>query len=163
MDSRPVPPQYLKAGGDYLEALRELGLNPNFLGWGWETAAEQWLLVLVTSIIDAGGPLALNRLLFQAYNAEATPKEISPFIVRVFSTEIIPNDFYMLGEKNLRIDTVNGKKRQMPAIQNIQRTFLGVDLEMVNSYQNLPIKKLKYHERRNAWNRFKHNVEKLAA
>jgi hypothetical protein len=69
----------------------------------------------------------------------------------------------MLGEKNLRIDTVNGKKRQMPAIQNIQRTFLGVDLEMVNSYQNLPIKKLKYHERRNAWNRFKHNVEKLAA
>ncbi len=159
----PVPAEHLKAGADYLKALRALGLNPNFLGWGWDTASAQWLLVLVTSIIDAGGPLALNRLLFQAYNAEATPKEISPFIVRIFSSEIIPDDFYLLGEKNLRIDTVNGERRELPPIENIQRTFLGVELEMINSYQDLPLKKLKYIERRKAWNRFKTNVERLAA
>ena len=99
MASRPVSPKYLKAGADYLKGLRELGLNPNFLGWGWEIAAERWILVLVTSIIDAGGPLALNKRPFHAYNAEATPREISPFIVRVFSSAIIQDDFYLLGEK----------------------------------------------------------------
>lgn len=163
MDSRPVPAHYLKAGADYLGALRELGLNPNFLGWGWEIATEQWLLVLVTSIIDAGGPLALNELLFKAYKAEATPKELSPFLVRVFSPEIVPDDFYMLGEKQLRIDSVNGQRRELGPIQNLQRSFLGIDLEMVNSYQNLPIKRLKYHDRRAAWDRFRKNVERVAA
>lgn len=163
MGSRPVPAHYLKAGEDYLNALRKLGLNPNFLGWGWEVEIEQWQLVLVTSIIDAGGPLALNELLFKAYNSEATPKELSPFLVRVFSPEIVPNDFYMLGEKQLRIDTVNGQKRELGPIQNLQRSFLGIDLEMINSYQNLPIRRLKYHERRDAWNRFRANVERLAA
>lgn len=163
MASRAVPPEYLTAGGDYLKALRKLGLNPNFLGWGWEIAGERWILVLVTSIIDAGGPLALNKLLFHAYNAEATPKEISPFIVRVFSSAIVQDDFYLLGEKGLTVNTVNGKKRDPIKIENVQRTFLGIELEQINSYQNLPNKKLKYHERRQAWQKFKNNVERLAA
>jgi hypothetical protein len=161
--SRPVSSQYLKAGADYLEALRGLGLNPNFLGWGWETAADRWVLVLVTSIIDAGGPLALNRLLFHAYNAEATPKEISPFVVRVFSSEIVKDDFYLLGQKGLTVNAVNGKKRDPIKVENVQRTFLGIELEQINSYQNLPNKKLKYHDRRRAWQKFKSNVERLAA
>ncbi|HEV7600562.1 MAG TPA: hypothetical protein VGO49_09945 [Bradyrhizobium sp.] len=163
MASRPVSARYLKAGAVYLESLRALGLNPNFLGWGWDIAAERWILVLVTSIIDAGGPLALNRLLFRAYNAEATPKDISPFIVRVFSSAIVENDFYMLGEKQLTFKTVNGKKGDPIKIANVQRTFSGIELEQINSYQNLPNRKLKYHERRQAWQKFKNNVERLAA
>ncbi|MGA2058628.1 MAG: hypothetical protein ABSG88_25430 [Bradyrhizobium sp.] len=163
MASRPVPPQYLTAGATYLEALRVLGLNPNFLGWGWDIAAAQWQLVLVTSIIDAGGPLALNQLLFKAYNADATPKEISPFVVRVFSTEIVPGDFYMLGNRDLRINSRNGRPFEDVKIENVQRTFLGIDLEMINSYQILKNTKLKYHVRRQAWHRFKNNVERLAA
>lgn len=167
MASRPVPADYLNAGGEYLAALRTLGLNPNFLGWGWDIAAGQWNLVLVTSIIDAGGPLALDKLLFRAYAADATPREISPFIVRVFSPEIVPDDFYLLGEKNLQISKVNGRDRpdlgrKLP-VENIQRTFLGIELEMINSYQNRPIKRLKYHERRRQWEKFRANVEKLAA
>jgi hypothetical protein len=74
MVSRTVPAQYLMAGQDYLDALLSLGLIPAFLGWGWELSTGQWMLVLVTSIVDAGGPLALNKLLFRAYNAKATPK-----------------------------------------------------------------------------------------
>jgi hypothetical protein len=163
MAGRPVSTQYLKAGAGYLESLRALGLNPNFLGWGWDIAAERWILVLVTSIIDAGGPLALNRLLFRAYNAEATPKDISPFIVRVFSSAIVQDDFYILGEKELTVKTVNGKKREPIKVENVQRTFLGIELEQINSYQNLPNRKLKYHERRQAWQKFKSNVERLAA
>jgi hypothetical protein len=164
MDSRPVSAEYLKAGGDYLDSLRTLGLTPNFLGWGWDISAGQWVLVLVTSIINAGGPLALNKLLFQAYSAKATPKEISPFIVRIFSPEIIPNEFYFLGEKNLRAHKVNEKPNiDLPPIRNFQLTFMDIELEMVNSYQNRPVRKLKYQERRRLWDRFKSNVERLAA
>jgi hypothetical protein len=71
MDSKAVPPEYLNAGVNYLSALKRLGMVPDYLGWGWEKSSERWLLVLVTSIIDAGGPLALNELLFRAYNAFA--------------------------------------------------------------------------------------------
>lgn len=167
MASRPVSAEYLRAGDEYLVALRALGLNPNFLGWGWDVAAGQWVLVLVTSIIDAGGPLALNKLLFDAYAANATPREISPFMVRVFSPEIVPNDFYLLGEKGLQIPRANGINRpdigrKLP-VENIQRTFLGIELEMINSYQNRPITRLKHHERRRQWEMFRGNVEKLAA
>jgi hypothetical protein len=169
MASRPVPPKYLKAGEDYLQALRRLGLNPNFLGWGWEANKKQWHLVLVTSIVDAGGPLALNKLLFRAYNANATPKEISPFIVRVFSPEVITDPtFYFLGVKDLHVHKVdpktNVKQGEGDRIENYEVDFLGLHLEMINSYQSAPPSKTRgYHDRRKDWVRFKSNVERLAA
>ena len=162
MASRPVSAEYLTAGADYLTALRSLGLNPNFLGWGWDRSSEQWQLVLVTSIIDAGGPLKLNKLLFKAYNAKATPQEISPFIVRVFSTEIMPRDFYLLGSKQLTVKAVKPNS-EPKKVENVEMTFLGLDLEMVNTYQYVPVTKPSYHERRRAWSRFRSNVERLAA
>jgi hypothetical protein len=177
MASRPVPAQYLNAGQDYLEALLSLGLTPAFLGWGWDTHASTWALVLVTSVVEAGGPLALNKLLFKAYNAGATPKEISPFIVRVFSPEVVlslpsrlSSQFWILGEKNATIQPVPGKSdpRARPTkIENIQMTFMGLDLEMVNSYQTKPGAADRalagFHRRRQDWQRFKKNVERLAA
>ena len=66
MAGSAVSPRYLSAGAAYLDALGGLGLDPEFLGWGWELAARRWVLVLVTSIIDTGGPVAFNRLLFRA-------------------------------------------------------------------------------------------------
>ena len=172
MDSRKVPAEYLTAGQDYLDAMVSLGLTPHYLGWGWDRASEQWLLVLVTYIVDAGGPLALNRLLFQAYNAKATPKEISPFIVRVFSPDIIPSDFWPLGLGSgasvSRAKKAGGTKDdnwQPGRVQNIQKTFLGVDLELVNSYGPLPARSLrpKFMDRRKEWEIFRNRVERLAA
>jgi hypothetical protein len=176
MDRRPVPPEYMKAGKDYFDALVALGLIPAFLGWGWDILEQQWLLVLVTSIIDAGGPLALNRLLFRAYNARATPKEISPFIVRVFSPELIPggaqSQFWWLGEHNFNVRGVPGKVKNPAALEpqqvtNVQQTFMGLELEMLNSYQTLPGAVDKalagFHARRRDWDRFRNKVEKLAA
>jgi hypothetical protein len=176
MASRPVPAQYLIAGQDYLDALVSLGLIPAYLGWGWEKSADQWVLVLVTSIVNAGGPLALNKLLFQAFNAKATPKEISPFIVRIFSPEIIPNGrkshFWYLGSKELIARGVPGKVKNPAAlepqkIRNVQFEFMGLELEMINSYPTLPgaIDKALagYHAQRSDWRRFKNKVESLAA
>lgn len=175
MDSRPVPTQYLEAGQDYLDALRDLGLTPTYLGWGWEQLTERWLLVLVTSIVDTGGPLALNSLLFRAYNAKATPQEISPFIVRVFSPDLIGKDstFWLLGEKNFTVQGVPGKVKDLRALEpqlvkNVQQTFMGIDLEAINSYQTAPRAVDKafergYHDRHKDWQLFKRRVEKLAA
>lgn len=171
MDSRPVPPQYLKAGQDYLDALASLGMNPHYLGWGWERANEQWLLVLVTSIVDAGGPLALNRLLFKAYNAKATPREISPFIVRVFSPEVIPPDFWIFGSsKNMRIRRVrtaageDDKDPEPIAVLNVKQIFMGVELELANSYETpRRARRPKLMERQREWERFRNRVERLAA
>jgi hypothetical protein len=162
MAGRAVSPRYLKAGAAYLTALRGLGLNPDFLGWGWELAAQRWVLVLVTSMIDAGGPLALNRLLFRAYNAEVTPKDISPFMVRVFSPAIVDNDFYLLGGTQPSIRSLDGKAGDSIVIDGLQRTFLGIELEQANSYQILPDRKLRYDRGRQAWQKFKTNVERLA-
>jgi hypothetical protein len=176
MDSRPVPPKYLTAGQEYFDALVQLGLIPAFLGWGWDRSASEWVLVLITSIVEAGGPLALNRLLFRAYNAKATPKEISPFIVRVFSPELIPDgprsQFWLLGEKSFTVRGVPGRVKNPAALEpqtvsNVQQTFMGIDLEMINSYQTLPGAVDRafagYHDRRREWQRFRRNVEKLAA
>lgn len=175
MDSRPVPPQYLTAGQEYLDAMISLGLIPAYLGWGWDIADKQWHLVMVTSILDAGGPLELNRLLFKAYNAKATPKEISPFIVRVFSPEVVANaggdDFWFLGMKDdLMIESVQRGGKKVGGgdkVENVQKTFMGLELEMLNSYRVPPQKlaqvKPSYHVRREQWQRFRRNVERLAA
>jgi hypothetical protein len=174
VDSRPVPSEYLTAGHDYLDALVSLGLIPAFLGWGWDPVEKQWLLVLVTSIVDAGGPLALNRLLFRAYNAKATPQRISPFIVRIFSPELIAGgaraQFWLLGEKNLKVNPKPGQAASegwSTEVKNVQQTFMGLELEMINSYQTLPGAVDKalagYHARRADWQKFKRRVEALAA
>jgi hypothetical protein len=163
MAGRAVSARYLSAGAAYLAALRGLGLDPEFLGWGWELAARRWVLVPVTSIIDAGGPLALNRLLFRAYNAEVTPKDISPFMVRMFSPAIVESDFYLLNEKQPTIKAFDGKAGDTIVIDGLQRTFLGIEFEQANSYQILPDSKLRYDKGRQAWQKFKNNVERLAA
>lgn len=166
----------MMAGQEYLDALVQLGLIPAYLGWGWDASAQDWQLVLVTSILEAGGPLKLNQLLFKAYNAKATPKEISPFIVRVFSPEMIPggekSQFWFLGERNLTVQGVPGKVTNPEAlvpqkVENVQQTFMGLELEMVNSYQTLPGAVSRalagFTRRRDDWQRFKRNVERLAA
>lgn len=166
MDSQPVSAEYLRAGEDYLAALRRLGLNPLFLGWGREVDTEQWLLVMVTSIIDAGGPLALNKLLFKAYNAEATPKAISPFIVRVYSPDVAPSQFKTLTAKDVQITHINGPPVEGVAVSNFMFMFHDVAYEMINAYALPPagaVPKPSYHAKRSEWQKFKRNVERLAA
>lgn len=160
MASGTLPAPYLSAGQEYLEALAALGLTPAFLGWGWDAAEEQWYLVLVTSIVDAGGPLALERLLFRAYNAKATPQQISPFRVRVFSPEAIPEALFWL-KNPVRVETNNTGVKVRTATK-----FMGLELEPSNSYQTPGAKKkwrASFHDRRREWERFKRKVEALAA
>ncbi len=85
MDQRDLGVARYDGGADYLDALRRLKLEPEALFWAYDRTLEQFVLVIVTSLFDFAGPLALMRLLFDAYNASATPKEIDPFILRLHS------------------------------------------------------------------------------
>ena len=78
----------LKAGREYLTALKRLGFNPDALLWagvGAEAGEGAMELLVVTTWADNIGPKAIYDLLFEAYDASATPKEIDPFIVSLFS------------------------------------------------------------------------------
>ncbi|WP_162561287.1 hypothetical protein [Methylobacterium terrae] len=73
-----LPTGHLKAGAEYLSALRGLGLDPEGLLWAHDRTVQDFVLVLVTAQFDAVGPLELYRLLTHAYNAAATPQAVSP-------------------------------------------------------------------------------------
>ena len=77
------------AGAEYLAALRKLGLEPEVLAWGFCGPDSRVELVLVSSWVDNVGPKVLYDLLFAAYDASATPKEIDPFIVSVYSSRSV--------------------------------------------------------------------------
>ena len=78
---------HMQAGADYLAALQKLGLDPECLFWAEDEVVGHPVLVLVTRQFDRAGPLSLSRLLFKAYNAAATPREIDPFVLRLHSPE----------------------------------------------------------------------------
>jgi len=84
-------------------------------------------------------------------------------MVRVFSPAIVESDFYLLGETQPTIKAFNGKAGDSIVIGGLQRTFLGIEFEQANSYQILPDRKPRSDKGRQAWQKFKTNVERLAA
>jgi hypothetical protein len=78
----------LAAGREYLQALQRLGFRPDALLWalkGKSAPPADFELLLVSSWADSIGPRRVYDLLFEAYDLSATPKEIDPFIVSLFS------------------------------------------------------------------------------
>jgi hypothetical protein len=61
----------------------------------------------------------------------------------------------------------NPKALEPQKVMNVQKTFMGLELEMINSYQTMPGAVDRalagYHRRRQDWDKFKRNVERLAA
>jgi hypothetical protein len=87
MADEALPAGFIEAGQNYLDSLRRLRFEPDGLFWAWDKTVEEFVLVLVTRHFDYSGPYEIFRLLTLAYNQSATPKEISPFIVRLHSPE----------------------------------------------------------------------------
>lgn len=87
----PIPVELdeerLKAGANYLAALRALGLEPEALFWAWDRVETRFVLMLVTRYFDIVGPAEVSKLLFKAYNKACTPREIDPFILRLHSPD----------------------------------------------------------------------------
>ncbi|MBV9993496.1 MAG: hypothetical protein JOZ72_19645 [Alphaproteobacteria bacterium] len=166
MAGEELPTGYLEAGEEYLAAVQKLGLRPRLAGWGWEESSARWLLVLATSIYDAGGPFEMNELLFKAYNAGITPKQISPFIVRVFSPEILPA--YALdaipGEQEYTAHDPMTKEETARFKGYITLDLYGTKVSALHLYHTKNIAApMSYMERQREWQKFRKNVEKLAA
>jgi hypothetical protein len=75
------------AGREYHHSLQRLGFFPQAVFWAHVGHVEptRMELCVVTSWADNIGPKAVYDLLFEAYDESATPREIDPFIVSIFS------------------------------------------------------------------------------
>jgi hypothetical protein len=164
MDRSSLPAGYLESGEEYLLALRKLGLDPDGLLWAHDKTMNEFVLVLITSQFDFVGPLEIYRLLTRAYNLAATPKEISPFIVRIHSPQQhIARKLQEVYGMRVAFHGPDGWFK--PEDQKGATITIGVgDLEFQTGWiYVLNPKKLKTGERVRKWARFKRNVEALAA
>jgi hypothetical protein len=171
VDQKDLGVERYDAGRDYLAALRHLRLEPEALFWAYDKSMGQLVLVLVTSLFDFAGPLALNKLLFDAYNAAATPKAIDPFILRLHSPK---HTLYRAAQIHIatRVDSAGLKGAALDRA-TISGEFMptavasfGVgDLESFGTwvYKSTPSSRVKAVELGSRWRRFEHAVHKLAA
>ncbi len=153
-----------EAGSEYLAALRTLGLRPDALFWSFDKVESRFVMMLVTEMVDFKGPLAVADLLFQAYNASATPKEIDPFVVRLHSPEhVLIRQFEPFRDPRVRITSPTNPHGFVPDTRITGVTFGGVEFrtEWVYCFQ-LPTKR-KSVDLSRRWRQFAHNVERLAA
>ncbi len=172
MDQRSLGLARYDAGAEYLDALRRLKLEPEALFWAYDWALEQHVLVVVTSLFDFAGPLALTRLLFDAYNAAATPREIDPFILRLHSPKHalyraaqlhIGNRFDMADLKGPALDRATVAGEVMP---RVVASFRAGDLESFGTwvYKSTPVPpKAQIPDAERRWRRFESAVHALAA
>ena len=172
MDQRDLGVARYDAGADYLDALRRLTLQPEALFWAYDRTLEQLVLVIVTSLFDFVAPLPLMRLLFDAYNAAAAPKEIDPFILRLHSPKHalyraaqppIGNRFDMAEIKGRGLDRATIAGEVTPPVI---AAFRAGDLESFGTwvYKSAPIAaKAKSVDPERRWRRFEDAVHALAA
>ena len=172
MDQRDLGIARYDAGADYLAALRRLKLEPEALFWAYDRTLEQFVLVIVTSLFDFAGPLALMRLLFDAYNAAATPKEVDPFILRLHSPK---HALYRAAQPHIgaRFDMADLKGRPLDratiageVTPRAIASFRAGDLESFGTwvYKSTPISlKARTTDAERRWRRFESAVHALAA
>jgi hypothetical protein len=166
MDTPALPIGYFEEGGSYLAAVEALGLRPAAFFWAFDRITETFVLVLITDEFDAVGPLALSKILFKAYIAEATPRAIDPFIIRLYSPlhqivremdKIMPFKF----EQGAPIFK-NGQPvaKAARAVTNVGG--LEIDGDWVYRFDK-PLSTAKTVDVLRRWHRFERNVDKKAA
>lgn len=150
----------LKAGREYLLALRKLGFEPNAMLWagvGGDPTSERMELLIVTSWADNIGPKAIYDLLFEAYDASATPKEVDPFSVTLFSPHTsVAKDLY---------DAMRTLKAQPNRKEIHPMIVLGMMDYFTTTDWIISFKKVSSTQFNDArrFMSFQHNVAKLAA
>jgi hypothetical protein len=172
VDQRDLGVARYDAGAEYLDALRRLKLEPEALFWAYDRTLEQLVLVIVTSLFDFVGPLPLMRLLFDAYNAAATPEEIDPFILRLHSPK---HALYRAAQPHIgnRFDRANLKGGALDRATiageltpPVIASFRAGDLESFGTwvYKSTPVAaKAKSVDPERRWRRFESAVHALAA
>ena len=75
----------LHTGRAYLAALAELGFAIDRAFWTLAPADGRYELAIVSPWVDRIGPTRLYALLFAAHEAHATPGDIDPFEISLYS------------------------------------------------------------------------------
>ncbi|MBV8406621.1 MAG: hypothetical protein JOY64_03255 [Alphaproteobacteria bacterium] len=113
------------------------------------------------------GPLVFDELLFRAYNLNATPKEISPFIVRVYGCRpILAPLLKKFGEIDVsramtrKVNKATGAPEGPPIpIKSLGRDFADFHLETRYVCRLKPRRHTSHEQLTPQWIRFKDNVE----
>lgn len=157
-----LDPKYLTAGGDYLQALQRLGLDPDALFWVYDDQMNQFVLVVATPLFDFKGPYEISKTLFKAYNRAATPQEIDPFIVRLHSPEH-PFIRHLEGYKGATHIRKVDKSTGQPVGEPVRIERIGAFGVQFSPAWIAPLRKRASVDLSRQWQRFERNVDKLAA
>jgi len=171
----------IAAGRDFMAALETLGLRPEGLFWAHDQTIDEQVLVLVTAMFDHAGPLRVNEKLLRAFNLAATPREISPFIVRLHSpTEDIAAelsefaDFYRKNAIQFKVGehgdvegtwSLNDPTASSFGRLSIERIGIpNTDLLLyLRGFYKMDLQKKSPEQRLREWSRFSSRVDALAA
>lgn len=85
MATNELTETHMIAAREFTDSLSTIGFDMDAVFWGYDEEDERYVLIVVTDVFDAKGPLEIYQQIFKAYNASLTPKEIDPFSVRVLS------------------------------------------------------------------------------
>lgn len=86
MATNELTETHMIAAREFTDSLSTIGFDMDAVFWAYDEEEERYVLIVVTDVFDAKGPLEIYQQIFKAYNASLTPKEIDPFSVRVLST-----------------------------------------------------------------------------
>lgn len=160
----PQLPQRLRdAGGEYLDQIRKLGLNPEACLWLYSHDENRFVLTLIWSGIDRYGPVSLAKLLFKAYNGSLVTRDIDPFFVDVRSPmEELANEILTIMPETSPDEAKYWKATKLPSSFFTKNQDVAFSWEYDWAY-HLQKKARSVHRVRQDWSRFRQNVERLAA
>ena len=166
---------HMIAAREFTDSLSKIGFDMDGVFWAYDKEDERHVLIVVTDVFDAKGPLEISRQLFKAYNASLTPKEIDPFIVRLLSTnQTVARDLLDVAASDwARVHFEKGVSK-FAVLENVQRKgstfkFGAYSISGVTIRPEWVVMVKPRHKTRNKieinrkWNFFKRNLDKLAA
>jgi len=154
-----MTPERMKAGEDYLAALRKLGLEPEGLLWAYHEERKEFTLAMITSLADRVGPKEIYETLFEAYDHAGTPASIDPWIVTVFSPRTVFDvDFNVMMSMEASAQgfggvQVEGEMQFMAGEYMFRKSWVYVARRW-NAQSKHQLK---------VWDKFRENVSRLAA
>lgn len=174
MATNELTETHMIAAREFTDSLSKIGFDMDGVFWAYDKEDERHVLIVVTDVFDAKGPLEISRQIFKAYNASLTPKEIDPFIVRLLSTnQTAARDLLNVASSDW---TVMHYKKSTPEFAIRNNTAKGTLLKLEDySVSEVVIrpewvvmvkpwhKNRKNTEINRKWNFFKRNLDKLAA
>jgi hypothetical protein len=160
MDTPALPVGYFEEGERYLAAIEKLGLRPAAFFWAFDRITETFVLMLISDEFDAVGPLSLSKILFKAYVADATPRAIDPFIIRLHSPR---HQIVRAMDKIMPLKYTSAMPGVPPAARAIT-TVGGLEIDGDWVYRFVkPLSTAKPFEVLRRWRRLERNVDKAAA